>query len=170
MVQGQQTEPLNSRPELPRKTKKYTIPQLPELPELPETTHDTNAHHQTNSTLSQHPKEPLKISNRAFKQYINLQLIKSCALLAISKPGQALEHVEEASCIAEDNNFFYEISKCHLYRGLCFMGMKRWREAKIALVRGVNVRGWGGRVEGLMREAQMRIDEEKRRQKQEVEV
>ncbi|KAF7870394.1 hypothetical protein EAF04_004139 [Stromatinia cepivora] len=157
-------EPRTSRLELPSKNKKYTIPQLPELPE---TTHEcTSVDHQTNSTFAQRPKESLKISNRAFKQYINLQLIKSCALLEISEPDQALEHVEEASCIAEDKNFFYEISKCHLYRGLCFMGMKKWREAKIALVRGVNVRGWGGRVEGLMREAQMRIDEEKRRQKQ----
>lgn len=45
------------------------------------------------------------------------------------------------------------------------MGMKRWKEARIALVRGVNVRGWGGKVEGLMREAQKKIDEEMRGRK-----
>lgn len=48
------------------------------------------------------------------------------------------------------------------------MEMKRWREARIALVRGVNVRGWDGRVEGLMREAQEYFEEEmreKRRQR-----
>ncbi|APA11780.1 predicted protein [Sclerotinia sclerotiorum 1980 UF-70] len=158
----------------------YTIPELselsespesPELPQLSEITHEYNsAHHQTNPTFAEqgHPKDAPEISKRAFKQYVNLQLIKSCALLEISELDQALGHVEEALFIAEDKNLFYEISKCHLYRGLCFIEMKRWREAKIALVRGVNVRGWGGRVEELMREVQMRIDEDKRGRNQEA--
>ncbi|CAD6444489.1 441eb739-42f7-4602-908b-99643f10aeb1-CDS [Sclerotinia trifoliorum] len=159
-------KPRNPEPEFPSKSTMYTIPELSEPPELPEITHEySSTLHQTSSTLAQYPKVAPDISIRAFKQYINLQLIKSCALLAISELDQALEHVEEALFIAEDKNLFYEISKCHLYRGLCFMGMKRWREAKIALVRGVNVRGWGGRVEGLMREVQLRIDEDKRGQK-----
>ncbi|KAI9641963.1 hypothetical protein NHQ30_009832 [Ciborinia camelliae] len=134
-------ESTNSRSELPGD--EYTIPNLPELPE---TTY-----------------EP--ITKQVLKQYINIQLIKSCALLANSEPARALEHVEEALFIAEEKQLFYEISKCYLYRGLCFMGMKRWKEARVALVRGVNVRGWGGRVEGLMREAQGHVDEERKERK-----
>lgn len=115
------------------------------------------------------PKSPYRASTKQlYKQYINSQLLKACALLATSEPAQALEHVEKAFLLAEEKNLFYEISKCYLYRGLCFMEMKRWREARIALVRGVNVRGWDGRVEGLMREAQEYFEEEmreKRRQR-----
>lgn len=153
-------ESSNSRSELP--SPKPTIPIQPTisthpvLPELP----------------AIHP--PLKISSRAFKQYINLQLIKSCVLIEKSRFERALKYVEEASFIAEDKKLFYEISKCSLYRGLCFMGMKRWKEARVALVRGVNVRGWCARVEELMREATRMIEEEgnvvKGQRKREVKI
>lgn len=101
-------------------------------------------------------------TKQASKKYVNLQLIKSCALLASSEPARALEYVEEALFVAEEKNLFYEISKCYLYRGLCFMALERWMEARVAFVRGVNVRGWGRRVEGLMREAQGHVDEERK--------
>ncbi|ESZ96634.1 hypothetical protein SBOR_3001 [Sclerotinia borealis F-4128] len=143
-------ESLSSISELP--SNEYTIPNLPELPE---TTHESITHPRYPSPTSFEP-----FTKQVLKQYINMQLLKSCALLANSEPARALEHVENAFLISEEKSFSYEISKCYLYRGLCFMGMKRWREARVALVRGVNVRGWGGKVEGLMREAQGHLDEE----------
>ncbi|TGO28520.1 hypothetical protein BPAE_0026g00090 [Botrytis paeoniae] len=151
-------EPPNAKSKLP--SKEHPIPQLPG------TTHGSipSRHHQ-DSAAAQRARESLKINNRIFKGYINTKLIRCCALLATSEYERALGHVENASFLAEEQNFFYEISKCYLYRGLCFMGMKRWKEARVALVRGVNVRGWGGKVEGLMREAQMKIDEERRGRK-----
>ncbi|KAM0140562.1 hypothetical protein ACHAO1_002246 [Botrytis cinerea] len=148
----------NAKPKLP--SKEYPIPPVPG------TTYGSipSRHHQ-DSAAAQRARESLKINNRIFKGYINTELIRCCALLANSEYERALGHVENASFLAEEQNFCYEISKCFLYRGLCFMGMKRWKEARIALVRGVNVRGWGGKVEGLMREAQMKIDEEMRERK-----
>ncbi|TEY61122.1 hypothetical protein BOTCAL_0174g00040 [Botryotinia calthae] len=151
-------EPANAKSEPP--TKETPIPQPPK------TTYGSipSRHHQ-DSAAAQRARESLKINNQIFKGYINTELIRCCALLANSEYERALGHVENASFLAEEQSFFYEISKCYLYRGLCFMGMKRWKEARIALVRGVNVRGWGGKVEGLMREAQMKIDEERRGRK-----
>ncbi|KAF7898412.1 hypothetical protein EAF00_004858 [Botryotinia globosa] len=148
-------EPPNAKSALPSKAHP--------TPQLPETTHGCipSRHQQESAAAAQLARESLKINNRIFKGYINTELIRCCALLATSEYKRALGHVENASFLAEEQNFFYEISKCYLYRGLCLMGMKRWKEARVALVRGVNVRGWGGKVEGLMREAQMRIDEER---------
>ncbi|TGO39777.1 hypothetical protein BHYA_0048g00420 [Botrytis hyacinthi] len=148
-------EPPNAKSALP--SKEHPIPQPPE------TTHGSiPSRHQQEFAAAQRARESLKINNQIFKGYINTELIRCCALLATAEYERALGHVENASFLAEEQNLFYEISKCYLYRGVCFMGMKRWKEARVALVRGVNVRGWGGKVEGLMREAQMRIDEERR--------
>ncbi|KAF7908474.1 uncharacterized protein EAF01_004229 [Botrytis porri] len=148
-------EPPNAKPALPSK-------ETP-IPQPPGTTHGSiPSRHRQESAAAQRARESLKINNRIFKGYINAELIRCCALLATSEYERALSHVENASFLAEEQNFFYEISKCYLYRGLCFMGMERWKEARVALVRGVNVRGWGRKVEGLMREAHIRIDEEKK--------
>ena len=97
------------------------------------------------------------------EQTINLHLIRSCAYLASSRHMKALEYANTALQLAESEKLYHEICKSQLYRGLAFMKLKQWRNAKEALVRAANVRGWAHKVEALTREVQEHLDKQKRR-------
>ncbi|KAF7889745.1 uncharacterized protein EAF02_002160 [Botrytis sinoallii] len=75
-------------------------------PQPPGTTHGSiPSRHQQESAAAQRARESLKINNRIFKGYINTELIRCCALLTTSEYERALGHVENASFLAEEQNF-----------------------------------------------------------------
>lgn len=106
-------------------------------------------------------------SQRSISQVINRHLIKSCALLAYPDTSAALFEAETALQIAEDERIYHLISKCQLYRGLCFMEMRYWAEASGCFTRAANVKSFAGRVSDLKRDCEWRLDEQRKREREE---
>lgn len=96
------------------------------------------------------------------KQHVNLHLIRCCALLADSQVIPALSAATSAFQLAEASHVFDEICKAQLYRGICFMRLGRWREAKESLVRAANVKGWASSVWNLTREVNQQLERQRR--------
>lgn len=87
-------------------------------------------------------------------------------MIALLECGQLEDALLEADSAlvrasASASNLPDMISKCNLYRGACLIELKRWKDARRALVRAATLREWNERVQALVRE----VDSGERRER-----
>jgi hypothetical protein len=65
--------------------------------------------------------------------------------------------------MSEEAGIYHLVSRSQLYRGLCLMELKRWKEASCAFTRAASVRDWQGKVWELKNMAESNLLQESRR-------
>jgi hypothetical protein len=107
---------------------------------------------------------PLSGSKRRDAQRINRELIRCCANLAMDNPV-SLDFADNALAMAEEAGIYYLVSKSQLYRGMCLMESKRWKEASFAFTGAASVRDWEGKAWELKNMAESNLLQESRRKR-----
>jgi hypothetical protein len=99
---------------------------------------------------------------RTVIECINRDLIRCCADLAMHRPA-CLGLADNALAMSEEAGIYHLVSRSQLYRGLCLMELKRWKEASCAFTRAASVRDWQGKVWELKNMAESNLLQESRR-------
>ncbi len=91
---------------------------------------------------------------RTLNEELNNDLLQGIALLAYGQLEGAIFQIDCALFRASASASILPdmVSKCNLYRGACLVELKRWKEARQALVGAAACKDLNGRVQVLLRE------------------
>jgi hypothetical protein len=106
-------------------------------------------------------RKPLQDPVLRIIKEINLDLIRCYTLIQVDDP-MYLDFADNALARSEEDGIYHSVTKSHLYRGLCLMKLKRWKEASSAFTRAASVRDWEGKAWELKNIAESNLLQESR--------
>lgn len=80
-------------------------------------------------------------------QYIEAKLLLSAILRCSGDPNQSLRHIEAALQIALEKELHELIGKAHFHRGLCYLHLERYADARWCFVLGAHLKGHGEMID-----------------------
>jgi hypothetical protein len=93
-------------------------------------------------------------------QTVKICLLHSQCYLSLGTPNLALQQGDAALHIASKHSLYALEAMSQFYRAKCFMEMKRWKEAKWALVRAATLRDFEGEIRRMGKDCEAAIESE----------